>query len=116
MGPFLFLLFCLRKFIFAMFGSVGYPELILLGVVAILLFGKRLPEVARSLGGSYREFRKSLNEIKSNFSEDIDSHKPAPGLPDYHQTYDDQTEPAGSPFEPPVDDEDADKEPRVSAE
>ena len=52
----------------AMFGSVGYPELILFGVVAILLFGKRLPEVARSLGGTYRDFRKSLNEIKTSFS------------------------------------------------
>ena len=100
-----------------MFGSVGYPEMILLGVVAILLFGKKLPEVARSLGGSYREFRKSLTEIKSSFSEDIDRHPTTPVLPDYHQSYDDQAEPEGSPFEPPADDQEvADQEPRVSAE
>lgn len=103
----------------AMFGSVGYPELILFGVVAILLFGKRLPEVARSLGGTYRDFRKSLNEIKTSFSEDIDSHNHSPttGLPDYHQTYDDQTEPEGAPFEPPAEDDDvADQVPHGSAD
>lgn len=90
-----------------MFGSIGYPELIVLGVVAILLFGSRLPEVARSLGGSYREFRKSLNEIKTNFTEDIDSHTAAPGLPDYRHQHEDDLEPEGSQFEPPVDEEDA---------
>ncbi len=90
-----------------MFGSIGYPELILLGVVAILLFGSRLPEVARSLGGSYREFRKSLNELKTNFTEDVDSHTATPKLPDYHLSHDDQTEPDGAQFEPPSDEEDA---------
>jgi len=90
-----------------MFGSIGYPELILLGVVAILLFGSRLPEVARTLGGTYRDFRKSLNEIKTNFTEDIDSQTAAPRIPDYHQSHDDQTEPDGAQFEPPSDEDDA---------
>ena len=93
-----------------MFGSIGYPELIVLGVVAILLFGSRLPEVARSLGGSYREFRRGLNDLKSNFTEDIVSHSPAPGLPDHFHEYDDESEPDGPQFEPPVDEEAAQEE------
>ena len=47
-----------------MFG-LGFQELMVVGVVAVLLFGKRLPEVARSLGASYNEFRRGLNEIQS---------------------------------------------------
>ena len=91
-----------------MFGSIGYPELIVMGVVAILLFGSRLPEVARSLGGSYREFRRGLNDLKSNFTEDIGSHSPATGLPDHYHQYDDESEPDGPQFEPPADDDDDD--------
>ena len=53
-----------------MFGGIGYQELLVIGVVAILLFGKRLPDVARTWGSSYRDFRRSLNEIKSSFAVD----------------------------------------------
>ena len=53
-----------------MFSSIGYQELLLIGIVAILLFGKRLPDVARSWGQSYRELRRSFNDIKSSFHVD----------------------------------------------
>lgn len=57
-----------------MFG-MGFQELIVVGVVAVLLFGKRLPEVARTLGTSYRDFRRSLFEIQSqiDFTDSINS-------------------------------------------
>ena len=42
-----------------MFG-MGVQEFAIVAVVAILLFGKRLPEVARSFGASYRQFRQGL--------------------------------------------------------
>lgn len=48
-----------------MFG-LSPVELMVVGVVAILLFGSKLPEVARSLGGSYRELRKGLNEFQEH--------------------------------------------------
>ncbi len=51
-----------------MFG-LSPPELMIVAVVAILLFGSKLPDVARSLGGSYREFRRGLNDMQKEFRE-----------------------------------------------
>ena len=47
-----------------MFG-LGLPELVIVGVIAVMLFGKRLPEVARSFGQSYHQFRAGLNDIQA---------------------------------------------------
>jgi len=42
-------------------GFIGFPELLLLGLVALLVFGpKRLPEMGRSLGRGLREFKSSV--------------------------------------------------------
>lgn len=42
-------------------GFIGFPELLLLGVVALLVFGpKRLPEMGRGLGKGLREFKSSV--------------------------------------------------------
>jgi len=46
-----------------MFGVSSW-EMVLLFVVALLLFGKRLPEVARSLGKGMMEFKKGLYDIQ----------------------------------------------------
>lgn len=46
-----------------MFGSVGPMEMVLLMALGVLLFGKRLPEVGRSLGKGIVEFKKGLNGI-----------------------------------------------------
>jgi sec-independent protein translocase protein TatA len=45
-----------------MFG-MGPMELLIVLVVALLLFGNRLPSVARSLGRSMVEFKKGMNEV-----------------------------------------------------
>jgi sec-independent protein translocase protein TatA len=44
-------------------------HLLFVGIVAILLFGNRLPEVARSLGRSVNEFKRGLKEVKDNFDD-----------------------------------------------
>ncbi len=51
-----------------MFG-LAPQELVAVGVIAVLLFGSKLPEVARSLGSSYREFRRGLNDMQQQFRE-----------------------------------------------
>ena len=44
-------------------GSIGAPELIIILVVVLLLFGStRLPKLARSLGEASREFKKGIND------------------------------------------------------
>lgn len=48
-----------------MFG-LGYQELLIILVIVLILFGaNRLPELARSLGSSVKEFKKGVTEAKS---------------------------------------------------
>jgi sec-independent protein translocase protein TatA len=46
-----------------MFG-IGTGELIIVGLIALLLFGNRLPSVMRSLGQGVNEFKKGLNDVQ----------------------------------------------------
>lgn len=49
-----------------MFG-LGYQELLLILVIVLVLFGaQRLPDLARSLGSSVKEFKKGINEVGSD--------------------------------------------------
>jgi sec-independent protein translocase protein TatA len=44
-------------------GFIGFPELLLLGLVVLLVFGpKRLPEMGRSLGRGMKEFKNSVTD------------------------------------------------------
>ena len=50
-----------------MFGSLGPMEMMLIMGLGVLLFGKRLPEVGRSLGRGIVEFKKGLNGVGDDF-------------------------------------------------
>ena len=53
-------------------GSVGFPELIIIFVIALIIFGPRkLPEIGRSLGKSLAEFKKASNDLRSTLEEEI---------------------------------------------
>ena len=55
-----------------MFGSLGMPELIVIFVIALIIFGPRkLPELGKSLGRSIAEFKKASNELRSTLEEEI---------------------------------------------
>jgi TatA/E family protein of Tat protein translocase len=55
-----------------MFGSVGVPELIMIFIVALLLFGpKKLPEIGKSLGRAMGEFKRATNDLKRSLEEEV---------------------------------------------
>jgi len=87
-----------------MFGF-GPFEMVVIGILAVVLFGGNLPEVARKLGGSYREFRRGLNEVQQQFrAAEYEANKVMSSI---EKTVDDEdeeeepVEPAAPKFTPP---------------
>ena len=79
-----------------MFG-IGPLEMVVVGIVAVLLFGSRLPSVARSLGKSMTEFKKGMREFESEMHSTVYSE------PTSRVTYNEQIENRPAPAnEPPA--------------
>jgi TatA/E family protein of Tat protein translocase len=54
------------------FGTIGMPELILIFVVALLLFGPRkMPQIGRSIGRALGEFRRASNDFKRTIEDEV---------------------------------------------
>jgi TatA/E family protein of Tat protein translocase len=64
-------------------GMPGLPEWIIIGVIGLLFFGKRLPEVGKSLGLGIVEFKKGLKGIEDDIDEGVrrTSEPAKPALP-----------------------------------
>jgi sec-independent protein translocase protein TatA len=91
-----------------MFGGIGFQEMLVIGVVAVLLFGRKLPEVARNAGSAYRELRKQIGDLQSSFTAiDVEPSSSRVRAVDYDDDTDDVNDAPSAPrFEPPTEDED----------
>jgi TatA/E family protein of Tat protein translocase len=63
--------------------GLGGPELIIIFLVALVVFGPRkLPELGRSLGKGLNEFKRASNELRNTLDEEIrDEERAKPSLP-----------------------------------
>jgi Tat protein translocase TatB subunit len=62
-----------------MFGTLGGPELLLIFVIALIVFGPRkLPEIGKSVGKMLAEFRKASNDFKRTIEDEIEAEKVRP--------------------------------------
>lgn len=84
-----------------MFG-IGPPEMLILLVIGVLLFGKNLPTVGRQLGKSMMEFKKGLNDIKSEVHAATYMEPEPPRVAAQRYAVDDYEEPTAPKFEPPT--------------
>jgi len=76
-------------------GPLGVPELIVIFVVALIVFGPRkLPELGKSLGKGLAEFRRASNELKATIEEEVRSIET--DLPSTHH-YDTESKPSSKP-------------------
>lgn len=65
-----------------MFGPLGGPEIFLILVVALIIFGpKKLPEIGKSMGRMLAEFRKASNDFKRTLDEEVEAEKAKPAAP-----------------------------------
>lgn len=79
-----------------MFGTVGGPELFLILVMALIVFGPRkLPEIGKSIGKMLVEFRRASNDFKRTIEDEVEADKLRSSL----ETR--QLDPAPPPAEPP---------------
>jgi len=81
-----------------MFGAPGVPELMIVAIIGLLLFGKRLPTVAKDIGKSIVEFKKGVRGIEDEVETSTYQQTETP-RPPAEENYEEVTAPK---FEPPV--------------
>ena len=59
-----------------MFGTLGGPELLLILVIALIVFGpSKLPEMGKSIGKMLAEFRRASNDFKRTIEDEVEAEK-----------------------------------------
>ncbi len=62
-----------------MFGSIGVPELIIIFIIALLIFGPRkLPKIGKSIGRTLAEFKRASSDLKSTLEDEIEAEETKP--------------------------------------
>lgn len=59
----------------AFLGPIGWPEMVIIGIIGVLIFGKRLPEVGKSIGKGIVEFKKGLAGVDDEVNEAVAKQK-----------------------------------------
>ena len=85
----------------AFIGSLGPAEMLFVGIIALLLFGKKLPEVARSLGKGVIEFKKGLRGIEDDVDTNIHASRSDSSSNPRPAPKDESVETSAPKFEPP---------------
>jgi sec-independent protein translocase protein TatA len=60
------------------FLGLGVTEMVVIGIIAVLLFGRKLPDMAKYLGKSVVEFKKGMHGLETGFD---DAANPSAGAP-----------------------------------
>jgi sec-independent protein translocase protein TatA len=69
-----------------MLGNLGFPEILIILVIVLLLFGaKRIPEIAGSMGKGIKEFKKNINDATREIDPDAPRYEPRLGSQDLSQ-------------------------------
>ena len=91
-----------------MLGSIGFPEILMILVIALLIFGpKKLPEVGRTIGKGLAEFRRASSDLKRSVNAELalddEERQPTPRRPAVADRTLGDTPPGGPGFGPDAD-------------
>jgi sec-independent protein translocase protein TatA len=99
--------------VFAFF-SPGPMEMVIIGIIAVLLFGKRLPEVGRSLGKGLIEFKKGMQDIQTEIYSTTGSSGGNGSGNSHHTEPEDREEAIAPKFQPPASEPQVETPPAAS--
>jgi len=51
--------------------NIGTPEIIVIAILALMLYGKRLPEIMRAVGKGFREFKNSMSGVEESLKREV---------------------------------------------
>jgi sec-independent protein translocase protein TatA len=85
--------------------GIGTPELLVIGVIALLLFGSRLPSVMRNLGRGIVEFKKGVGGIEDDIRSAADAPTSRSSSRARYDDADEREEASAPKFEPPAQEE-----------